>query len=373
MKRYTLLFSLLVICLFSCEQKDENIKSIKFDLSAKNTTSPSINIKSFVKLETTDSSLIGEITKVDYYLGHYYILDTRYSKALFVFNSKGEFITKTKLGKGPGEVLDPQDFFIDKKNNRILLWSQMNFKMFQFGLNLNHISSDTYNGMSIRNFILTDEGEIFVHAQGPVLNELKNNKEPVFYNYFVYAENLNILSQKFLPAHKNSLALSLESPICQNDDIEFIAPYDNYIYRYKNNIIEPIYRLDFGKYAITESDVEKGTGHIFAKARRGTKIGPFTNLHVSSNFLSISFFYANTMNFFIHSKQKNVNYYSQKLFKDNKLPRCRLKGIVNNSFLAVVQPSDFLKSESRIEILKQLIYKPDIQDNPYLMLFNIVE
>lgn len=57
----------------------------------------------YIKLELTDESLIGEITKLEIFEDRIYILDYN-TKALFVFSIEGEYLFKIhQLGNGSGE------------------------------------------------------------------------------------------------------------------------------------------------------------------------------------------------------------------------------------------------------------------------------
>ena len=71
----------------------------------------------YVPLETTDSSLIGNIDKILYQNNKYYILD-KVEKKILVFDRQGKAMQIIhKVGQGPGEYLEPSDIDIDKEGN----------------------------------------------------------------------------------------------------------------------------------------------------------------------------------------------------------------------------------------------------------------
>lgn len=76
----------------------------------------------YVPLETTDDALIGKIKHIQLINDTLYILDGTSAKSLFVFNFEGRFIRKIgKVGKGPGENIQPMSFSIDETKNEIYI------------------------------------------------------------------------------------------------------------------------------------------------------------------------------------------------------------------------------------------------------------
>ncbi|GEM_PF-1904758 len=75
---------------------------------------PLLKEHKYIFLETTDESLIGEITKILYKNGLFFILDRDVAGRLFVFDRNGKFIYNIdSKGKGFGEYVYPNDFDVD--------------------------------------------------------------------------------------------------------------------------------------------------------------------------------------------------------------------------------------------------------------------
>jgi hypothetical protein len=88
----------------------------------------------FIKLETTDESLIGEIRHVIFYDGLYYINEKK-SASVLVFDETGKYKFKiSKKGRGPGEYGEISRLLIDKKNRRILIYDVHARKMIYYTL-----------------------------------------------------------------------------------------------------------------------------------------------------------------------------------------------------------------------------------------------
>ncbi len=76
----------------------------------------------FISLETTDKALIGNISKLIVNGDNIFILDNSQAKTIFIFNTSGKFIRNIgKIGKGPGEYTNIEDFTIDKGTGNIAI------------------------------------------------------------------------------------------------------------------------------------------------------------------------------------------------------------------------------------------------------------
>ncbi len=85
----------------------------------------------YVPLQTTSVPLIGSIHKVVATDSTYFVLDSQFSKRLFVFNKRGEFLrTIGEKGEGDGEYLNPSEVIVSKNNIEIVDGS--NFSILRF-------------------------------------------------------------------------------------------------------------------------------------------------------------------------------------------------------------------------------------------------
>src|SRR5690606_26311997 len=100
-----------------------------------------VESSSYLLLETTSESLIGEIDKIHFDDTLIFILDKYVAEALFIFNKKGDFLTKiANKGAAPGEFLEIRDFTIDKNAKEICL----------FDLQGRKVNFYTYSGVFLR-------------------------------------------------------------------------------------------------------------------------------------------------------------------------------------------------------------------------------
>lgn len=194
---------LLPIFFFSCNNKEEagGGQTLKVDLDTPYDELSFFDIfesVDVVPLETTDSSLIGEISKIDFYKNQFYILDER-TMSVFRFNRDGRYCDKiARHGKGPGEYSDLTDFSINRETNQIELLSAYG------GL---HIYDMDFN--HVRDLKLTDPKLYPVHKFANVSGDLR-----VFLSYFkeyrlkLYSEKQNKVIKEF---YKRPVFLAEES------------------------------------------------------------------------------------------------------------------------------------------------------------------
>ena len=84
-----------------------------------------------VRLETSDSCLIGKTSKISLHNDTIYILDK--NQSLFMFSPDGRFLCKIgNKGQGPGEYVEPTDYFVDDK---IYIWDNWQNKISVYNKN----------------------------------------------------------------------------------------------------------------------------------------------------------------------------------------------------------------------------------------------
>lgn len=128
-----LLFALIPCFIISCmnnNQINENTKPFAFEtvrvkeipFNSSWTVSDAFKEVKFIKLETTTNSVFGHIDRIILTKDYIMILDWLVAKDIFIFSRSGSFINSFKnIGKGPGEFLDPTDFFWDEADQSIVV------------------------------------------------------------------------------------------------------------------------------------------------------------------------------------------------------------------------------------------------------------
>lgn len=126
----SILFIILSVCLLSCQHaedstKDSTIETIPVfsNYTAELPFSAFVDTIELIPLETTEEILIGEITRLIFNDGKYYIRSTNsmQNEKLFVFNENGNYIRKIgNKGVGPGEYIRFHDFTIANDDHIVL-------------------------------------------------------------------------------------------------------------------------------------------------------------------------------------------------------------------------------------------------------------
>lgn len=89
----------------------------------------------YVELETTEESLIGNVSKVIAYKDKIYIKDRFVASKIYIFDATGRFITTvSSTGKGPGEYMSLEDIAIDSYKDELLVNDTANKKILVFDL-----------------------------------------------------------------------------------------------------------------------------------------------------------------------------------------------------------------------------------------------
>jgi hypothetical protein len=129
--RWYLIFG-IILSLSSCQKANNDWVEFGMGESEEIFISSLFSSIETIVLETTDQSIIGEISSIKYSDDRIFILDKRRTNSVFIFDSKGEFISKIEGGwTGPGflnypdniAIIDEKLFVYDPRQNKVLSYS----------------------------------------------------------------------------------------------------------------------------------------------------------------------------------------------------------------------------------------------------------
>lgn len=372
----TLLLLILFAVLFlgSCNFNNNNeiLVNISMPLPI-----PEIIIDHIAFLETNDQSLIGEIHRIEYFKDRIIILDLRVSRNIFVFDSKGSFISALQKGRGPAEVMYPTEFFIDKAREHIIVYDYNDKSLKTYDINLNFIKHESHLDLNIRNALLLNSDTLLVnwpaYADGDKMDK--------FLLYHLYSISGKQYLRSFMPIDADLISIIPEYPISISDEkVLFSKTFDNSIYslELEDLFAKPDieYQFSFGDLTIQPSDMAQGYMSVFQASWLGKKIVPFHGISKQDGFFSFNFSLYKKDNFIIYSKQSGSTYYSENLFQGGLIPECKLNGSVGNGqFLAFANPimvSQFLFENQKYKIF-EVNSQFDSFSNPCIMLFTLIE
>ncbi len=356
-------FPITFILFISCNIDEVKVKTVKVNFETNESDIYSkVTIKSIVQLGELDSTPVGHITYIEYFLDQIYILDIFKSRAMFVFTKHGNLINKTKYGRGPDELVNPFAFFIDRNSDIIYVWDQAQMSMFKFDTNLNFISREECNVPMI-NFAKINENETLIHSH--------YDKD---YTYKIYSADCNTKLYEFIPDLDYSGALSIFRSISIQDKIRLIAPYRYEVFNLIDNYVVPEIMFDFGKYQLTKEDVEKnGMSGCMNLIGEGAKVSGLNELSASEDFLLFHVYHKSETWYYAYSFENESIILLNAYFGKEKLPNCKIRGIIDKGdFYALVNPLDLknFQDETNQVLVDGNI---DINQNPYFMIFQLEE
>jgi len=227
-------------------------------------------------LETSESCLIGLISKIRVCDQFFLVLDGYKAKSLFVFDKEGRFIRKIgRTGQGPGEYVQPCDFTIDKENRTVYVLDRPLRRIQKYeietGKFIHSIRLDQKIGS---NNIEYSNGKLYADADFPthsnnnyllrVIHEPSGKEENKFLNVVTY--NKGISNTNFL---QSNVFFPLE-----NGNIVFMQQFMDYIFEISKDSIFSL--IDFkGKEIMTAEEVNDAMAkdpvfympHLFGKRK----------------------------------------------------------------------------------------------------------
>lgn len=293
------------------EQNTEFLEEIQLNSLSKLKATQLFESFSYIPLETTEESIIGEISKLTYYNSKYYVLDKKFAKAVFIFDSGGHYLDKIiDIGSGPNQYLDIADFSIEQDTLYLLSKPQGSIIMYdlngeqlgkikqgfpisqfekindEFILHFNNSNSDKNQGnigvskfvnghldslveyleipKNLENSQIQSEKLIHKHASNIYIIEIFNDtiyyyNDKNLFSKFTFSINNTKIERKKLEKYKKDLGLILKN----NEETLFIKYNkvlfnDNWIYleamvglNYYNIFYNPISKVKFCTPSIT--------------------------------------------------------------------------------------------------------------------------
>jgi len=361
----------LVFLLIGCNTS-ESRRILKLDLQIQNGITPAILDVKLIRLENGDESIIGEIMKVDCFNNNFYVHDLLQSRTLFVFDSAGSFINKTRRGRGPGEVIFPWGFNFDKDSSMVMLWDSDTRTMQYFTPNLESLYSYSNEDVILWDFEKYKDGNLLTYTHFADINRKDKNRK--YFNYFLRNSKGEVIKE-YLPIENEKLThYILISPIWRTEwNTYLISPFDFTIYSYKNEEIKPYMYIDFGSVGLEYEQLRKSDFDYMEFVDKGSLVIAMDYLINNEQFIAFSFYLNHDQKFVIYSKQMDEIYYSDILFTNGILPKCKLHSFREGRFIGVVNPLDYIDNLNKFNCTGHDLKYPNESDNPYIITFRIEE
>jgi len=371
--RHQIITLLVLVIILGCNSNlnKEQPEIIHIDIKSKNPLSLNIFIKNIKALETNDNSLFGTITDMIKFNNRYYVLDHRQSKSVFVFGNDGNYINKTHIGKGPGEMISPRSITVNRIDSTILVHDQLTYEIFNFDPELNFLFSYPTLSTLIKDFFWLEADSFLVSTIELVQNSTQ--EDPKFFNYSLYYNKFK--STKHFDIYQDNTKTAVKSLYrsiySYKDTILFIAPYKNNIYELEKSSYSLKYQIDFGKLGYSGFELKNTSdAEIRRESRSGNRVSFIVSIFYSSKYLSFILPHVRKAHTYIYDRQTKLSYPLRKSIEEKKIPEVLVWGMENDStFFGIVEPLDLIKFQ---EVNKQFTnFKVNGSDNPYIIEFAI--
>lgn len=359
----------ILLCLLSCKPAVEQTDaSARIDL--KNITTPSFydyfSQMEVIPLETNDSSLINNMTKIIHRNNHFYILD-RETKRIVVFDDNGKFLEEiNKLGIGPGEYSEIADFGFNDFTGELELLVPM-------GGILRYDST----GKEFKGKFLFPDGIPAVHYFMPMekdvyllFSESRDGKKMLVYN----VQRNEILTEMYdIPRFIlfNTIYHHSYSPFyVLNNQIHFVQGYNGDVYTIGKESMDLKYHWDFGKQNFSIEGLPERNMEYYLKYMRTTGAkyaNAFTAYGENSHYFITYFLYNQKTYTLIYDKQqKEAKIFNQ--FQEGN--RVSLFFLDEKAFYGYIDPGWSITPniiEQMDEKFKEKFADMKTDDNPYII------
>lgn len=210
------------------------------------------DIISINPLETSSNSLIGLLHKVIVKNSKIYILSSGNSNNIRIFSLEGKFLRSLdRSGKGPGEYIVIEDFFVDRNGN-IEILDPRGKKLIAYDDSLNFINERTLPFFAF-NFI-KDDGFYWFYT-GTSYNEGQSFK------LFVMDSSLTSIEKQYFPFAETELKylnFSDQKNFGFSDDkIHFQYSYNDTIYQIEKDELKRVKYINFNEKNMPKNFIDK--------------------------------------------------------------------------------------------------------------------
>jgi hypothetical protein len=364
---------ILIACFISCTNKRSDLlrspELIEIDIDVKERPKLDITIEAIIPLETSPNSLLSNIDKVKYFNKRFYLLNNnRFQQpALFVFDDKGKFVRKTIQGKGPGEVIEPFAFAINREDATIFLHDQTSGSTRVYDRDLNYIKSIDHEYRFISDFyhINRDTFLIYHHQDNP---DYKAGKQ--YFSHTLYTEGFS--KEKHLGIVSNN-RMTMPNPVSIfKNEVLMLDSWNYTIYQLIHGEKRIRYLLDLGKYGFTKKESQEFSGdEIDDNIAQGKRAG-VAGIFKTNDFLVVmTAIKDNALTYFRSLKNKKIYCYNDWAYA-NLMEYSLIQGVTDDGlFYGLVEPAQLIQFQNTSGRFKEL--KVNENDNPYLLLFKVKE
>lgn len=332
---------------------------------------------SFIPLETSKDCLFGRVAYAEKYGDTFFLTNIR-DGLLMSFDIEGKFIANyIRIGKGPGELVDPISYMIDFENDDVVVCSWDKKSNLHYAINgtfKKEVPCRIHNEGMVR----LDE-ETVVYYSGNLHNVFDG---VVDYSYLIYANDNSEITYKGIVNQtvKSSRYVMYQCFPRYKNKIYFKHPYPDTIYLIDKSGAQPKYIMDFGKDQIDWSkiDVELSARMNLQirgqnRATVGQKFFEFENWIFFDFNLGSDWYYA-----LYNKSSRKVELFEPKSMINSKAGTFgKVVGATEKGLICLLEPLDLLYPDSPTSMPSDLKSNKELEsivsnlketDNPVIMI-----
>lgn len=342
-----------------------------------------------IPLETKKECLLGgDLFQIEIANDSIFILDPSISNTFFLFNKEGKFLKKIgSRGKGPGEYIAPQHFYVDQITEQIYLFDAMTNNIIVYNKNGKYIenlrfSTDLEKIARITDFAI-EKDFIYIDAT-PWPNK-------VLPNYLLrLVDSKGLLQNEWLSTPEYNKGLQMNFSYGRlffqtNNDIKFILPFCDTIFSLKNKNIDPFIvlttkdKINKGDYSDLMKKNENENDMSFVRElHKSCKLWNINNYFENDNISFFSFYKGGNPFFLFYNKNtgktKCVKFilFNNDIFGLNHYKFC---GITSTHLVTIFDPSKIssLPYKKSLEELKSYYKKSKFVTNKNDSILNTID
>jgi len=382
MQKTIYLILVIGIGCFSCQQQPtETLPIVKVDVD----NSCTINIDDIAENITCENltfpdstdGLLGEITDI-FPFREYLVLHDYYEKAIHLFRLNGEWVnTLNKAGRGPGEYLNIEVFTIDHESEQIIIYDRERGCFGFYSLpDFKYIKSDPAQKY-ITSFACIKKGKWLT-----ISDQQLTPKQP-HDGIEIYNPRKRTYHKMEWPYSWAAIELSYARTFSYiNDKIYYAHPHiEPTIYDISSSKIQPVLKIDFGKYHGDEKIWNIKDGYQFNEFATNNKVAFMPHIFFSNEKLhAFLFFFMYNIPpkpyFHLYDKQNQKNYTFSKIkFEGIEMPHFKPIGIFKEKYVCLIYPHDCTIDEEKIKksplsrLLAKKIKESKDEGTPVLFMF----
>lgn len=288
-----------------------------------NITSEQLENLKFIPLEATNSSLIGNIGKVekDSTTGYWFILEANNPNKMFIFDEDGNFVNDIEhQGNGPGEYTVISDFYISD-GEWIEILDGNTHRLIRYDLKTNTFISEKELPFHAFRYSYLDNGN-YVFYKNVQANSFEDEK--YFNKILVIDSTMNIIQKAFPFQIEKGTNISISNPSGLNKTEKGVTFNDfnaDTVYVINSETIQPLHNIDFGKYSVPEPegiDFSSSQEKLNYYMKNKEAIAGANQLVSSPKFFSFIFLYGGDIFFYVHDKNQDKSYIIDEIKFGNK-------------------------------------------------------